>query len=299
MRIASIDIGTNTLLLLIGEVQSDGSLSIVHDEHSIARLGEGVHASKFINEQAIQRASDILHRYKLICDSFNVEKFRIVATSAMRDADNAEYVCSILSSIMQSPISIISGKEEAYLSYIGSKESFNNPTIIDIGGGSTEIITMNDDHKIASISLDIGAVRFTEKYFSVYPPTSEILQEAISEIKTALSHFSISIHSPVIVVAGTPTTLACIDQGLDEYHRDKVHGYILTYNAISSITDMLCTSSYDSIFSIKGINPKRADILPAGSLLLKSILDHFAIEHCIVSTKGLRYGVLQHFIINS
>jgi exopolyphosphatase/guanosine-5'-triphosphate,3'-diphosphate pyrophosphatase len=100
-------------------------------------------------------------------------------------------------------------------------------------------------------------------------------------------------------VAGTPTTLACIDQGVDEYHRDKVHGYILTYNAISSITDMLCTSSYDALFSIKGINPKRADVLPAGSLLLKSILDHFAIEHCIVSTKGLRYGVLQHLIINS
>ena len=299
MRIASIDIGTNTLLLLIGEVQADGSLSIVHDEHSIARLGEGVHASKCINEKAIERASDILHRYRHLCESFQVEKISIVATSAMRDADNAEYVCSILSSIIQSPISIISGKEEAYLSYIGSKESFNNPTIIDIGGGSTEIIMMNDDHTIQSISLNIGAVRFTEKYFSSYPPSTDSIQEAISEINTALSHSSISVHSPVIVVAGTPTTLACIDQGLDEYHRDKVHGYILTYHSISLITDMLCTSSYDSLFSIKGINPKRADILPAGSLLLKSILDHFSIEHCIVSTKGLRYGVLQHLIINS
>ena len=297
MHIASIDIGTNTLLLLIGEVQADGSFSIVHDEHSIARLGEGVHASKFINEQAIQRASDILHRYKLICDSFNVEKFRIVATSAMRDADNAEYVCSILSSIIQKPISIISGKEEAYFSYVGSKETYDNPTIIDIGGGSTEIICMDNDHTIQSISLNIGAVRFTEKYFSTYPPSIDSIQEAIAEIKTSLSQFTISVHSPVIVVAGTPTTLACIDQGLDEYHRDKVHGYILTYDAISSITDMLCTSSYDSLFSIKGINPKRADILPAGSLLLKSLLSYFAIEHCIVSTKGLRYGVLYHSII--
>lgn len=215
----------------------------------------------------------------------------------MRDADNAEYVCSILSSIIQTPISIISGKEEAYFSYVGSKETYDNPTIIDIGGGSTEIICMDNDHTIQSISLNIGAVRFTEKYFSVYPPTSEILQEAIAEIKTSLSQFTISVHSPVIVVAGTPTTLACIDQGLDEYHRDKVHGYILTYDAISSITDMLCTSSYDSLFSIKGINPKRADILPAGSLLLKSLLSYFAIEHCIVSTKGLRYGVLYHSII--
>jgi exopolyphosphatase / guanosine-5'-triphosphate,3'-diphosphate pyrophosphatase len=296
MRIASIDIGTNTLLLLIGEVLSDGSLSIVYDEHTIARLGEGVHASKYINEQAIKRASDILHRYRHLCESFQVEKITIVATSAMRDADNAEYVCSILSTIIQSPISIISGKEEAYLSYIGSKESYENPTIIDIGGGSTEIITMNDDHKIASISLDIGAVRFTEKYFSTYPPSTDSIQEAIAEIKTSLSQFTITVNSPVIVVAGTPTTLACIDQGIDEYDRDKVHGYILTNNAISSITDMLCNTSYDSLFSIKGINPKRADILPAGSLLLKSLLSHFAIDHCIVSTKGLRYGVLYHSI---
>ncbi len=297
MLIASIDIGTNTLLLLIGEVQADGSLSIVHDEHSIARLGEGVHASKCINEKAIERASHILHRYKLICDSYKVEKITIVATSAMRDADNAEYVCSILSSIIQKPISIISGKEEAYFSYVGSKETYDNPTIIDIGGGSTEIICMDNDHTIQSISLNIGAVRFTEKYFSTYPPSIDSIQEAIAEIKTSLSQFTISVHSPVIVVAGTPTTLACIDQGLDEYHRDKVHGYILTYDAISSITDMLCTSSYDSLFSIKGINPKRADILPAGSLLLKSLLSYFAIEHCIVSTKGLRYGVLYHSII--
>ncbi len=297
MLIASIDIGTNTLLLLIGEVQADGSLSIVHDEHSIARLGEGVHASKCINEKAIERASHILHRYKLICDSYKVEKITIVATSAMRDADNAEYVCSILSSIIQTPISIISGKEEAYFSYVGSKETYDNPTIIDIGGGSTEIICMDNDHTIQSISLNIGAVRFTEKYFSTYPPSIDSIQEAIAEIKTSLSQFTISVHSPVIVVAGTPTTLACIDQGLDEYHRDKVHGYILTYDAISSITDMLCTSSYDSLFSIKGINPKRADILPAGSLLLKSLLSYFAIEHCIVSTKGLRYGVLYHSII--
>lgn len=297
MLIASIDIGTNTLLLLIGEVQADGSLSIVHDEHSIARLGEGVHASKCINEKAIERASHILHRYKLICDSYKVEKITIVATSAMRDADNAEYVCSILSSIIQKPISIISGKEEAYFSYVGSKETYDNPTIIDIGGGSTEIICMDNDHTIQSISLYIGAVRFTEKYFSTYPPSIDSIQEAIAEIKTSLSQFTISVHSPVIVVAGTPTTLACIDQGLDEYHRDKVHGYILTYDAISSITDMLCTSSYDSLFSIKGINPKRADILPAGSLLLKSLLSYFAIEHCIVSTKGLRYGVLYHSII--
>ena len=297
MLIASIDIGTNTLLLLIGEVQADGSLSIVHDEHSIARLGEGVHASKCINEKAIERASHILHRYKLICDSYKVEKITIVATSAMRDADNAEYVCSILSSIIQKPISIISGKEEAYFSYVGSKETYDNPTIIDIGGGSTEIICMDNDHTIQSISLNIGAVRFTEKYFSTYPPSIDSIQEAIAEIKTSLSQFTISVHSPVIVVAGTPTTLACIDQGLDEYHRDKVHGYILTYDAISSITDMLCTSSYDSLFSIKGINPKRADILPAGSFLLKSLLSYFAIEHCIVSTKGLRYGVLYHSII--
>ena len=297
MRIASIDIGTNTLLLLIGEVQADGSFSIVHDEHSIARLGEGVHASKCINEKAIERASHILHRYKLICDSYKVEKITIVATSAMRDADNAEYVCSILSSIIQKPISIISGKEEAYFSYVGSKETYDNPTIIDIGGGSTEIICMDNDHTIQSISLNIGAVRFTEKYFSTYPPSIDSIQEAIAEIKTSLSQFTISVHSPVIVVAGTPTTLACIDQGLDEYHRDKVHGYILTYDAISSITDMLCTSSYDSLFSIKGINPKRADILPAGSFLLKSLLSYFAIEHCIVSTKGLRYGVLYHSII--
>ena len=268
----------------------------MHDEHSIARLGEGVHASKCINEKAIERASHILHRYKLICDSYKVEKITIVATSAMRDADNAEYVCSILSSIIQKPISIISGKEEAYFSYVGSKETYDNPTIIDIGGGSTEIICMDNDHTIQSISLNIGAVRFTEKYFSTYPPSIDSIQEAIAEIKTSLSQFTISVHSPVIVVAGTPTTLACIDQGLDEYHRDKVHGYILTYDAISSITDMLCTSSYDSLFSIKGINPKRADILPAGSLLLKSLLSYFAIEHCIVSTKGLRYGVLYHSI---
>lgn len=289
---AGIDIGTNTLLLLIMSKDMDGRVTILHDEHRIARLGEGINQTGSIAQSAIQRARLILEEYAAILPQYHGIQVRAIATSAMRDATNAQVVKAELEQALGFPIEIISGLEEASLTFLGSREEFPNPVIIDIGGGSTEIMQLKNDEE-AFMSLDIGAVRLSDQFIKQLPIEKDTLNQAQSYLREMLDGCSISPDSTIIATAGTPTTLAAMDLCIDDLSSPNIHGHELSIQKIASMSDRLLSSTLEEILLIPGVHPQRADILPAGTLILRIILEHLQAKSCIVSKKGLRFGIVQ------
>lgn len=303
MKISAIDIGTNTLLMVIGEQISGNSntVRILHDIHSIARLGEGVDRTGIISETALERATAILHQYSAICQNEGVERIEAVATSAVRDAVNGKEVCNKLSSALKYTVRIISGEEESYYSFTGTDESLNKKTIIDIGGGSTEYVTGINKTIQQRKSLQIGAVRLHERYLKALPPSQIAIETARMEIRNQLSLLpqtktlrdgSDDSIGEIIGVGGTFTTLAAIDLGLMDFDSTKVHNHTINAQTVSKITHYLLSNSLASLLENPAIHPQRADILPAGALILDETLKFFNAIKCKASTKGLRYGVL-------
>jgi exopolyphosphatase/guanosine-5'-triphosphate,3'-diphosphate pyrophosphatase len=292
-RIAAVDIGTNTLLMTIADVSTEGTFTYIDDIHSIARLGQNVDASKIIQPEARQRAVAILHTYRQRCKELEVDEIRAVGTSCLRDAANQREVCAEFETVLGTPIDILSGDEEARLCFIGTIENENPTTILDIGGGSTEIISGKGNSILFRTSLDVGAVRLTERYFQILPASSEQIQKATDEIQTHIQTIDKNQFFSITAVAGTPTTLAAVSMGLTSYNSTAIHNYTLSMMNVDSIARQLLRSTLDEIITIPGVHRGRADILPAGTLILYEILNYAGQRKCTVSIKGLRYGILK------
>ncbi|MBS1537553.1 MAG: Ppx/GppA family phosphatase [Bacteroidetes bacterium] len=292
-KIAAIDIGTNTLLMTIAEVFPNGEMTILEDIHSIARLGQNVDSSGKINDEAQNRASEILLNYKKRCNELNIDVIRAVGTSCLRDAINQKEVCHEFEHILGCPIEIISGDEEARLCFIGTVENDTPTTVLDIGGGSTEIISGYGNEIVFRKSLDIGAVRLTERFFKRLPASTNDVQSAFDEVRAIIGTIDKSMFYPLRVVAGTPTTLAAICLGLEQYNVQKIHNYPLGTLSVHIVLRELLDSTLEEIIEMPGVHKGRADILTAGTLILHEFLHYTEQLKCIVSTKGLRYGILK------
>lgn len=294
MRIAGIDIGTNTILMVAAELNHSNEFKILVDKNSIARLGENLNTTGKIQDSAIQRAVTILKEYNNICLDLGVEKVYAVCTSAMRDSMNSNEVLAIFRDTIQAQFNIIGGKEEARLSFLGTVEDNKPSIVIDIGGGSTEIIYGQGREILFSHSLQIGAVRLTEKYFQGHPPNSEQVNSLREHVRQALKIIpDLSNFSQLYAVAGTPTTLARIAQGLRDYDEQRINGYHLSQDMIGLIINTFLSNEIDYLINNLGIHKYRADVITAGTIILDEILNHFQINNCQVSTKGLRYGVVK------
>lgn len=298
MITAAFDIGTNTFLMLIGKMEIDG-WRILYDAHAIARLGEEVDTTRRISETAYLRAEAIAKEFTVLCKHYGVERGIGVATSAVRDAENGKDICERLSNVLGYPIQCISGDTEARYSFTGTLESMLISTVIDIGGGSTEYVTGEYNYIFYRKSLQIGAVRLHERYLKGLPPDAQNIETARAEVRQQLAELPQAAMSnrvegigEVVGVGGTFTTLAAIDLQLTEFDSERVHNHILTMDAVSRMTHYLLTSSLDVLLQNPAIHPKRADILPAGALILEESLAFFGVSYCKSSTKGLRYGVL-------
>jgi exopolyphosphatase/guanosine-5'-triphosphate,3'-diphosphate pyrophosphatase len=304
MRIAAIDIGTNTLLMLIGEYTNNGTTLILRDEHAIARLGEGVDKTGFISNEALERSQKILLQYKNICEQLEVNIKTVKTTSAVRDARNSAEIRSALAEIIKAPVEVISGDEEARLSFIGSSEAFSPATVIDIGGGSTEYITGEHGSITRRKSLQMGAVRLFERYLKTLPPSADAIAAARAEIRSQLAQLSLvdiladtlntsAIPTGTIIgVGGTFTTLAAMDLELQKFDSTLVHLHTLSLERVQALSYQLLSSDLSTLLHNPAVHPKRADILPAGALILEESLRFFGASSCLASTKGLRYGIL-------
>lgn len=289
---ASIDIGTNTILLLIAIV-SGNDVEIIEDHHKIARLGEGLDKSGFISDAAIERGRKILEFYTERMKVHKVESVGAVATSAMRDAENSSEVRAIFEGIINSEIKVIVGDEEARLSFLGSIEDDEQNTVIDIGGGSTEIICGNGTNITDKISLQTGAVRLSERSNLFYPFSKDALKFADDELNNLFEKVKDFQFGKIIAVAGTPNTLAQICLGLKDYSRDILHNFKMTSEDLNKVIDIIKTNPQNHLIENYGVHPNRADIILGGALILRKLLDVSQKESFIVSSNGLRFGVIK------
>lgn len=298
---AAIDIGTNTVLLLVGEVES-GQLKPVREEQRIPRLGKGVDANRVINEDATQRVADALLEYRAILETEfpNVEEVIVTATSAVRDAQNRDEFMASIKQKTGFDIRLLSGSEEAEWTAAGALSVLDISTdsetlILDIGGGSTEIAHLKNGEVVDGHSYDMGSVRFTERFLHSDPPSENEIERCREEVQRFYEgRLFDKVNDPVAVgVAGTVTTLAAIAMGLKTYQPEKLAGFELTRSHIRTVIDEFLNHKSEKMLERHPVYLNgRADIFMAGMLILEGFLDQFELKSMTVSTGGIRHGSL-------
>lgn len=304
MRLSVIDIGTNTVLLLVADIDQQGSITPVFHGHDIVRLGAGVDEQRRILPDALQRAEQTIGRFVNDAKSHKSERIIACGTSALRDAENrAEFVARIKDSTGVD-IEILSGDEEAELTYLGAMGEFAQPghnqkfVVLDIGGGSTEITAGTETVIQSKQSYDMGCVRLTERFLKTSPPSSLGISQALQSMRKHLSPLNpLDVDARLIGVAGTLTTLGALDLNLPGYDPLKVSGHRLKRETVESIFNMLRIKTKEEIEKIPQILQGRADILLAGILILIEVMKQLEAEEIIVSDRGLRYGVARRALL--
>ena len=298
MRISCIDIGTNTILLLIVEAKSGKILKVLHDEQLIARMGKGVDERRMINSETSNRVAKFLYSYRDTSHKYRSGKIIAVGTSALRDASNKREFCADMLQRTGIDIEVLSGDDEAEWTYrgalSGTSTEVQNFTVVDIGGGSTEIISGTSKMLSQKVSLNVGCVRLTERFLHTSPPTSQEMAHCQSFIRSTLSNVDLTQakNSRVIGVAGTLTTLAAIHLDLTTYEPSKVEGCVLKRRAVGDIFDQLKMKTHEEIARVPQVSPGRADILVAGILILLELMGAANLSEIAVSDRGLRYGII-------
>lgn len=284
MRVAAVDLGTNTTRLLVADVE-DGRIDEVHRETRITRLGEGVDARHRLLPLPIARVRNALTDYRRTLERLGAERTLAVATSAVRDAENGEAFLGEVEWSYGFATQLLSGDEEAELTRRGVHPK-PGTLVVDIGGGSTELI-VDDFHT----SLDIGSVRYTERFVHTDPPDPEELDEIARAVHAILDERVQVKALSAIGVAGTLTTLAALDVGLEQYDRERVHGHRLTTAAARTQLARLAALPLHKRRELPAIDPERAAVIVAGAVILVSILDHFGLDEIEVSERDILDGI--------
>lgn len=296
MKVAALDLGTNTFLCLIAEGDAKNGITKVHkDLMQVVRLGQDIDKTKRLHPEALKRARACLEEFKKEIDAQNVDKILAMATSAARDAENGEELFKI-GKDLGIPIEIIPGEDEARITYQGATtgRAADGKTllVVDVGGGSTEFILGKGNQILFGESLNIGGVRLTEKHVT-HQPISEKDQAAVNEhiqkeLATILPELKKHAIDEVITVAGTPTSLVAIEVG--GFDEKKVDGYQLPRERLKYWVDEFANTSVEekkNKYQLGG----RADIIFAGASVLLKALESLNKNIMVVSTKGVRYGV--------
>lgn len=301
MNIASIDIGTNTVLLLIAKIDNEKIIPI-QNEYRMPRLGKGLTPGGNIREDRIEELYKILEEYNRYINKYNCQAVIACATSAMRIASNSSEIIQKVYGQTGIKINVISGEEEARLSFLGaiSAGQPNLPKmVIDVGGGSTEIIYGDNDEVFFSKSYRIGTVSLTEKFLKSNPPLTEELEEMNNYISLTFDELANIIKQPaeVIAVAGTPTSISCINQNLKEYNEEKVENSIVTSEEIGKLIKVMEGITSEEILNRFGNVVKgRNDVILSGACILQNLLRTCSFSEMTVSGKGIRYGAVADYI---
>lgn len=295
-RVASIDIGTNTILLLIAEVKQE-NLRPLFEIETVVRLGEGLQKNGVLSEEAMKRGLQTLAQYLEQCQTLKVQEIFAVGTSALREAKNSEDFLKMTNEELNLPIEIISGEEEAQLSFLAVardlKELKKSILVVDVGGGSTEFILGKGDRITQWISLPLGSVRFTEQFL-----LSDPLQEAEWEkMEREVQKLFVNIprsQDPLSMVAvgGTATTLASVEQGLEKFIPEKIHHFVLKKDALRNQLFLYRSKTIDERRKIPGLPPARADVILAGGAILYIAMEELECPSALISCHGVRYGLL-------
>jgi exopolyphosphatase/guanosine-5'-triphosphate,3'-diphosphate pyrophosphatase len=297
MRIAVIDIGTNSTRLLVADVEGD-RVEEIERRTTITRLGEGVERRGRLLESAMERVRSTCAEYSRIIESLSVGRTVAVLTSAVRDAVNGPEFERALEKRFGFEAETITGEREARLTYLGatSHRSRGEPLlVVDIGGGSTEFVIGRGAHVEFHVSTRAGSVRHTERNLESDPPTAKELtrcrEEIREEIENSIPPEARRLPTDGIAVAGTPTSFAAIDQRLEPYDRERVDGYRLTGQAAERILGRLAALPLEQRRKVPGLHPERAPTIVAGGIILVEAMRLFGLDSIEVSEHDILEGV--------
>ena len=296
MRLATIDIGTNTTLLLVAEA-SHGEVRVLAEHAEITRLGRGIGSDGGLGRPGIERTLAVLTNYAAIARSLGAALYAI-GTEALRRAPNAHDFLEPAGLILGSAVEVIDGDREAALTFLAAERSFPHETkgttvVLDIGGGSTEIIVARSSRMDFRRSLPVGSVRLTEKHIRNDPTTAAEVAAITDEIAQQLSSVPFPAGPMTLIgTAGTVTTLAAMALNLQSYDPARVHGHRMTLPALMKQIDRLRGSTQAKREKMAGLDPKRADVILAGACILQQIAISAHATDILVSDRGIRWGLL-------
>lgn len=300
MIVASIDIGTNTVLLLVARVKENSLVEQLANEYRIPRIGKGLIPGGEISADKIEGLFDILRQYQAVIKDYNCEAVYVTGTNALRIAKNGGKIGERIIHEFGWNVKIVSGEEEARLSYIGATGGLgdSNFMVIDIGGGSTELTLGNGPELKFRKSYPVGVVSATEEFFRSDPPEKAAIRAFKEKLSVIFQKTDELNYAPgkAIALAGTPTTLACILNDLHSFNEDMVEGSILSKKDIEIMIDNLSVmSSAEILKRYKTVVKGREDLILSGALILSYIMELNGLDKVVVSTKGIRYGAIyQH-----
>ena len=299
-RVAAIDCGTNSIRLLVADVPPEGPHTDVLRRMEVVRLGQGVDATGRLAPEAIERTRVVLAEYTAQLRELGAERVRMVATSASRDAANrADFESMVQATLGRLP-HVVPGVEEAELSYLGATASLARDArapylVVDIGGGSTEFVLGDASGVRAARSVDIGCVRLTERHLRSDPPPPDEVQAAEADVRTALALVAetVPVAEAVTLVglAGSVTTVAALALQLPEYDADVIQGSRIPVGDVRSVTAGLLTATRARRAALPVMHPGRVDVIGAGSLILRVIMDALDFDEVVVSEHDILDGI--------
>lgn len=298
MRVAAVDCGTNSIRLLIADVTDAGMRDVVR-EMIVVRLGQGVDGTGRFADEAIARTFAACDEYAAHCARKGVERIRFVATSATRDASNrAEFIRGVEERLGVTP-EVISGDEEASLSFAGATRELlgNAPSpflVLDIGGGSTEFV-LGVESPLAARSVNIGCVRMTERHGIIDRPSSDALASAIEDIDEAILEAAATVPlrdaKTLVGVAGSVTTVAAHVLDLPAYDSNAIHLSRLSLAQVQSASDFFNHATTAERAALPYMHPGRVDVIPAGALILRRVMEIGGFDQVLVSEHDILDGI--------
>jgi exopolyphosphatase/guanosine-5'-triphosphate,3'-diphosphate pyrophosphatase len=313
-RVAGIDCGTNSIRLLVADPGQSGLVD-VHREMRVVRLGQGVDRTGRLAPEALERTRLVLVDYADRIRELGAGAVRMVATSASRDAENAEDFRAMVRATLGAEAEVISGAEEAALSFSGAVAGLPgvaDPLLMaDIGGGSTELVLGSPGtgsprsaqvghlqagpRVIASHSMDVGCVRMTERHLRTDPPTPDQIQATIADLRVALTEATAEVPvretTAFVGVAGTVTTIAALALKLPGYDPAAIHGAVVSYERVAEVTEMLLRMRHAERAALPVMHPGRVDVIGGGALVLRTVMEFIGADEVIASEHDILDGI--------
>jgi exopolyphosphatase / guanosine-5'-triphosphate,3'-diphosphate pyrophosphatase len=302
-RLGAVDIGTNSVRLLVADVDGQGrdaKLRTLDRRMRITRLGQGVDRSRVLAPEAVTRTVDVLREYRAALDEHEVGRVRATATSAARDAHNRDEFFAAAHDALGVTPELLAGEEEAKLSFLGATAALDAPApflVVDIGGGSTEFV-LGTEEPTGLVSLDIGCVRVTEQFLQSDPPAPEELANAVATVRDLIADVPRVVPGAadartLVGLAGTITTIAAVEQGLPEYDPERIHHFRLTRDAAEDVFRTLATENAAQRAHNPGLEPGRVDVIVGGAIVLVSILRVLGYDEVLVSEADILDGLVR------
>jgi exopolyphosphatase / guanosine-5'-triphosphate,3'-diphosphate pyrophosphatase len=296
VRVAVIDIGTNSTRLLISDVEG-AHAEQVERRTTVTNMGRGVDHSNLISADAIEDVCGVIADYKARYEEMGSERVMAIATSAVRDAVNGEAFIAELRERFDLDARLLTGEEEAHLTYLGAtahRAEGERTLVFDIGGGSTELVVGTGKNVGFHTSLQAGTIRQSERHLISDPPDPHELEDLASDVRNlidkAVAEQPAAVATHAIAVAGTPTSLAAVDQALEPYDPGRVHGHRLGMRKIQRMLSRLSSLPLAERLRVPGLHPGRAPTIIAGAVILVQVMRAFGLEEIEVSELDLLHG---------